>query len=87
MPSSPGHIYCKLPPENIAMFRFLLEARDNLAQFTVLERKTALLKIFFPAGNYWLAQRFLDETATELNLMRETLPYPRSSSGKGVEND
>ena len=29
------------------MFRFLLEAYDNLAYFTVLERRPALLKISF----------------------------------------
>lgn len=64
------------------MFRFFLEARENLAQFTVLERGSGLLKIFFPAGNYWLAQRFLDETAPELGLIREILP----DSGSGGEN-
>lgn len=78
-----------MPPANIAMFRFLLEAKDNLAQFTVLERKTALLKIFFPPDNYWAAQRFLDEIAVELNLMREieALPYGGTSGKKGELND
>lgn len=33
--------------DQVAMFRFLLEAYDNLACFTVLERRPALLKISF----------------------------------------
>lgn len=37
-----------IKPGDIAMFRFLLEAHDNLAIFTVLERKTALLKLVYP---------------------------------------
>lgn len=32
---------------HVAMFRFLLEAHDNLALFTVLERRPALLKLMF----------------------------------------
>lgn len=31
------------------MFRFLLEAHENLAYFTVLERRSALLKLVFAA--------------------------------------
>lgn len=40
-------VLARMSPGNIAMFRFLLEAYDNLAYFTVLERRPALLKISF----------------------------------------
>lgn len=33
--------------QDVAMFRFLLEAYENLAYFTTLERRPALLKIMF----------------------------------------
>lgn len=36
-----------IKPSDIAMFRFLLEAHENLAIFTCLERRTALLKLVF----------------------------------------
>lgn len=76
MPANPDYIYCKLPPGEIALFRYLLEAHDNLAQFTVLEKHTALIKIFFPAENYQLVQKFLDEIAGEISLFHEITGQP-----------
>lgn len=40
-------LLARLAPEDVAMFRFLLEAYDNLALFTVLERRPVLLKLMF----------------------------------------
>ena len=37
----------RLNPHQVGMFRFLLEAYEHLAGFTVLDRRTALLKVFF----------------------------------------
>lgn len=39
--------YLQLAPKDMAMFRFLLEAFDNAAMFTVLEPKQTLLKLIF----------------------------------------
>ena len=38
-------IYLRIDPQRIAMFRFLLEAWDNLAYFTVLDRYRAVIKV------------------------------------------
>lgn len=40
-------LYLQLAPKHMAMFRFLLEACDNVAMFTVLDPKITLLKLIF----------------------------------------
>lgn len=47
MPERSAVIYVRLAPELTGMFRFLLEARDNLALASTLERDTALLKVVY----------------------------------------
>lgn len=42
-----AHLLVRMEDRDVAMFRFLLEAHENLAFFTVLERKPALLKLSF----------------------------------------
>lgn len=38
-------LYVKLKSKDMAMFRFLLEAYDGLALLTIIEPKTALVKV------------------------------------------
>ncbi len=40
-------VYIKITPSQVGMFRFLLEAYDNLALFTVLDKFEAILKVFY----------------------------------------
>lgn len=40
-------ILLRVSPQHMTLFRFLLEAYDNLAHFTVLDKEQALLKVFF----------------------------------------
>lgn len=40
-------LYVKLAPSDVGMFRFLLEAYDNLALFSVLDKYGAILKVFY----------------------------------------
>lgn len=42
-----GRIYIRIDSREVAMFRFLLEAEDNLGYMTVLDRWRALLKVTF----------------------------------------
>ncbi len=46
-PARSGRIYLRLAPRDVAMFRFLLEAEDNLGYMTVLDRWRALLKVTY----------------------------------------
>lgn len=40
-------LYLKVAAKDMAMFRFLLEAYDGLAMFTVIEPKTTLVKVLY----------------------------------------
>lgn len=42
-----GRIYVRIDSRDVAVFRFLLEAEDNLGYMTVLDRWRALLKVTF----------------------------------------
>lgn len=46
MPRS-AKLLVQLAKKDIAIFRYLLEAHENLALATTLERKTALLKVIY----------------------------------------
>lgn len=46
-PQNSSVLYVKVLPKDVGMFRFLLEARDNLALFTVLDRHGAVLKVMY----------------------------------------
>lgn len=43
-------LYLTLDPRQVGLFRFLLEAHDNLAYFTVLDKRRALLALIFAPG-------------------------------------
>ena len=73
----------RLAPEDVAMFRFLLEARDNLAGFTVLDRREALLKVFGSAHQEQAIYSALREIGESLKL--EILPWP--GSGNQVQDN
>ena len=72
----PPRLLLRLTPEHIALFRFLLEAYDNLAYFTVLERRTALLKLVFSPQRECAVRRALAEMARSLPFTAEDWPLP-----------
>jgi hypothetical protein len=56
------------------MLRFLLEAWDNLAAFTVLDRREALLKLFFAPEQSGRVRQALAAIREVVPL--EVLPWP-----------
>lgn len=46
-PTVSGHLYIKIKPESTRFFRYLLEAYDNLAYTSVVNRKTCILKLIY----------------------------------------
>jgi hypothetical protein len=44
-PSLSARLYLRLAPEQSRLFRYLLEARDNLAYSSVTNRKACILKV------------------------------------------
>jgi hypothetical protein len=75
-----GRLLVRLAPEHVAMFRFLLEARDNLAGFTVLDRRECLLKVFFSPHQERDVRRELAAVGEAVPLT--VMPWP-SEGGEG----
>ena len=63
-------------PAQVGMFRFLLEAYDNLAYFTVLEPSLALLKLVFSPHRARAVQYALDEIAASMVIQVQPWPCP-----------
>ena len=64
----------RIAPENTGMFRFLLEAYEHLAYFTVLENKTALLRIVFSPHRERDTREALAQMAQSLSFSVEEWP-------------
>lgn len=71
-----GRLLLRLAPSRVGMFRFLLEAYDNLAAFTVLNRHTALLKLSFSPHREQAVRAALEEISVTLPL--DVQPWPTS---------
>ncbi|HBR05677.1 MAG TPA: DUF4911 domain-containing protein [Desulfovibrio sp.] len=71
-PSHSARLYVQLAPERIALFRFLLEAHDNLALFSVADRRQGVLQLRFSPDQGREVRAFLErvrgETGVELVL-------------------
>ncbi len=66
----------RLAPSQVGMFRFLLEAYEHIAYFSVINRHEALLKIVFSPHREKAARKALEEIGQSLAL--EILPWPTS---------
>lgn len=80
-PRRSGRLLVRLAPEDVALFRFHLEAHDNLALFTTLERRTALLKVLFSPQEEMAVRLALEEIAASVPLTVEDWPF---DAGVGV---
>ena len=74
-PRHSARLLVRVAPADVALFRFLLEACDNLALFTVLERKTALLKVVFSPHAEDAVRAALAEIAASVPLSVEDWPF------------
>lgn len=61
-------LYLQLPSKQMAMFRFLLEAYDNVAMFTVLEPKQTLLKLIFSPHDEKYVHEILNSMAKKIDF-------------------
>ena len=81
-PAFSTRLVVSLAPEDVGMFRFLLEGYDHLAGFTVLDRQAALLKVFCSPHQRLELWRALGEIASALHL--EIRPWPRARGQEGA---
>lgn len=71
-----GCLLVRLDPAHVGLFRFLLEGYENLALFTVLERKTALLKLLFSPHSLTAVRAALADIAETVPLRVSDWPLP-----------
>ena len=76
-PRQSGRLLVRLAPENVALFRFLLEAYENLAFFTTLERRAALLKVIFSPQQENAVRAALAEIGESVPLTVKDWPFGR----------
>ena len=73
-PPRSGSLLVRIAPEQTGLFRFLLEAYDHVAYFTVLENKTALLRVIFSPHRQREAREALQQMAQSLPFSVEEWP-------------
>ena len=73
-PTRSASLLVRIAPEHTGMFRFLLEAYDHVAYFTVLENKTALLRVIFSPHRQREAREALQQMAQSLTFSIEEWP-------------
>lgn len=69
--SPPVHsecLYVQLAPKDVAMFKFLLEAEDNLGYISVVDRWSAALKLVFSPHQKLAVRKWLDGAAQTLKF-------------------
>lgn len=77
-PVRSGRLLVSLEPHLVGMFRFLLEGNDNLAFFTVLDRREALLKIVFSPHQEDVVRSALEAIGETIPLLVRPWPVARS---------
>ena len=73
-PTRSDSLLVRIAPERTGLFRFLLEAYDHVAYFTVLENKTALLRVIFSPHRQREAREALQQMAQSLPFSVEEWP-------------
>ncbi|MDD4731046.1 MAG: DUF4911 domain-containing protein [Desulfovibrio sp.] len=67
-PAHSARLYVQIPRSEIGLFRFLLEAWDNLALFTVVDRLRGVLLLRFSPHQEREVRVFLEAAAQEMPL-------------------
>lgn len=73
-PEQSSRIYIQMAPSDIAIFRFLMEAVENLALFTVTDRFKGILMIRYSPHQEREFREFMDGLKDEIHI--KYLPNP-----------
>ncbi|MDR2076566.1 MAG: DUF4911 domain-containing protein [Desulfovibrio sp.] len=65
-PAESARLYCRLQPAQVHLFRYFLEAEDNLGLMTVVDRWGAVAQIRFSPQQEAEMLRFLEDLRTIL---------------------
>ncbi len=64
------HLYVELPRADIALFKFILEACDNLAYFSVLDKYRAVIRLTFARETRKAVEECLASAASTVTIRR-----------------
>ena len=67
-PNYSACLYVQINPKDIAMFKFLLEAEDNLGYMSVVDRWSAALKVVYSPHQQKAIRAWLTDTAKALKF-------------------
>lgn len=73
-PAHAARLLVRVPSAQVGLFRFLLEAHDHLASFTVLDRREALLKLLFSPHEERRVRSALADMAEVVDVV--VMPWP-----------
>lgn len=73
-PAHATRLLVRVPAAQVGLFRFLLEANDHLASFTVLDRREALLKLLFSPHEERRVRSALADMAEVVDVV--VMPWP-----------
>ncbi|WP_319469170.1 DUF4911 domain-containing protein [uncultured Pseudodesulfovibrio sp.] len=67
-PKTSERTYVRIEPTNIGLFRFLLEAHDNLGIFTVTDKFKGILMLRYSPHQKQDIKKFIRQVATEMDI-------------------
>lgn len=70
-------LYVRIEPDKVGMFRFLLEAEDNLGYMSVVDRWAAVLQVVFSPHQEQAVRRHM--RAMQSLVPFTVLPFPRTA--------
>ncbi len=70
-----GQALVKINPAQVGMFRFLLEAYEHIAYFSVINKQEAVLKIVFSPHREKATQIMLAEIGQSIEIEMLNWPY------------
>ncbi len=68
-----NYLLLQIAPDKVGMFRFLLEAYEHIAYFSVINKQKAILKIVYSPHRESAAKQMLSEIGESLEI--EHLPW------------
>lgn len=78
-PTWSKRMYIRIPRQDIAFFKFMLECEHNLALMTVVDKYEAALKLSYAPGQTREVECFVKRMEDEMEVQRIFLP----EAGKG----
>ena len=75
-PENSSRMYIQIAPSDIAIFRFLMEAVDNLALFTIADRFKGILLLRYSPHQEKEFRQFMNGLKQEIDI--KFLPNPSS---------